>query len=281
MTDEQLKQMMSSRYELDPSGRINVSNPQNARLIQADTNRDGFVDMAEYRVYVASRMNGGGGMNGMNGGGMTMGGQNPQGMNGGQPGGGWSGGPPGGWSGGPPQSGFEKGNRNNKKDDDEEKPVVYRFGNMPKEVPSWFEQYDTDKDGQIGLYEWRSAGKRTDEFEEYDLNSDGYITADEWLRKQKMDTAKRDDDERMSKPVGSSNANARSGMGSRGSFGNSGSPGGGGSSGRNPFTGAGGAAGGPSGGGGPSRGDRGTKGEMSSAENTKKGEKKQNRGPKE
>src|SRR5207302_4481954 len=38
-------------------------------------------------------------------------------------------------------------------------PVVYRPGKLPKELPVWFEQYDTDKDGQIGLYEWKASGK--------------------------------------------------------------------------------------------------------------------------
>jgi Ca2+-binding EF-hand superfamily protein len=61
-------------------------------------------------------------------------------------------------------------------------PVVYRAGKLPKELPSWFEQYDTDKDGQIGLYEWKASGKSIQEFEEMDRNKDGFLTVDEVLR---------------------------------------------------------------------------------------------------
>src|SRR5262249_54525953 len=43
--------------------------------------------------------------------------------------------------------------------EEERKPVVYRTGKLPKELPAWFSQLDTDHDGQIGLYEWRAAGK--------------------------------------------------------------------------------------------------------------------------
>jgi Ca2+-binding EF-hand superfamily protein len=61
-------------------------------------------------------------------------------------------------------------------DEDEPKPVVYRAGKLPKELPAWFKQIDTDGDGQISLLEWRSAGKSMDEFQKYDRNGDGFIT---------------------------------------------------------------------------------------------------------
>ncbi len=62
-----------------------------------------------------------------------------------------------------------------------QKPVVYRAGKLPKELPAWFEQMDTDGDGQIGLYEWRAAGRSVDEFQRYDRNDDGFVTAEEVL----------------------------------------------------------------------------------------------------
>jgi Ca2+-binding EF-hand superfamily protein len=62
------------------------------------------------------------------------------------------------------------------------RPDVFRYGNMPKNMPAWFTEYDTDQDGQVGLYEWRRAGKSLVEFKEYDRNEDGFITADEVIR---------------------------------------------------------------------------------------------------
>lgn len=69
-----------------------------------------------------------------------------------------------------------------KKEAEEERPVAMRYGKLPKDLPSWFEDYDTDKDGQVGLYEWRKAGKPMADFTAMDLNGDGFVTADEYLR---------------------------------------------------------------------------------------------------
>lgn len=53
---------------------------------------------------------------------------------------------------------------------------------LPKGLPAWFKLLDADGDGQIGLYEWRAAGKSFAEFAEYDLNDDGFIEPEEVLR---------------------------------------------------------------------------------------------------
>jgi Ca2+-binding EF-hand superfamily protein len=66
--------------------------------------------------------------------------------------------------------------------EEERKPVVYRAGKLPKELPAWFAQIDTDHDGQIGLYEWRAAGRPIAEFEKMDRNGDGFLTIEEVLR---------------------------------------------------------------------------------------------------
>jgi Ca2+-binding EF-hand superfamily protein len=62
------------------------------------------------------------------------------------------------------------------------RPDVFRVGNLPKVLPAWFLEYDTDQDGQVGLYEWRKFGKSLKEFQEYDQNEDGFITPSEVIR---------------------------------------------------------------------------------------------------
>jgi hypothetical protein len=249
MSPDQIKQFMS-RYDTDKDGRISMAEAQNGRgslkdsFTQYDTNRDGFIDANEYTVYISARF-GGGGMGGTPGmGGSPWGSQSPQ--------GGFPGGPPGGWGGG---SSSSDRSRDRKKDEESEKVFVYRYGSLPKELPSWFSEMDFDKDGQIAVYEWKNSGKKLDDFTELDLNNDGFVTADEWIRKQSLDLAKREVEERMANPNGSSSpANLRggsrapggwSGGGGSSSFGSSSTSG---SSGRgNPFT-----SGGP-----PSRGGGG------------------------
>src|SRR5262249_41067867 len=65
------------------------------------------------------------------------------------------------------------------------RPLVYRIGKLPKDLPPWFTQLDTDLDGQVGLYEWKKAGKEVAEFLAMDINGDGFVTVEELLRWQK------------------------------------------------------------------------------------------------
>ena len=60
--------------------------------------------------------------------------------------------------------------------------VLHRSGVLPKGLPSWFKDFDTDGDGQIALHEWCAAGKQLAEFRNYDFDDDGFITPDEVLR---------------------------------------------------------------------------------------------------
>jgi hypothetical protein len=62
------------------------------------------------------------------------------------------------------------------------RPVVYRAGKLPKELPAWFAPIDVDGDAQIGLYEWRASGRPIDEFLKIDRNNDGFLTVEEVLR---------------------------------------------------------------------------------------------------
>jgi hypothetical protein len=61
------------------------------------------------------------------------------------------------------------------------KPVVYHADNLPANLPAWFSQLDTDRDGQVGLYEWKAAGRPIGEFLKMDRNSDGFLTVEEVL----------------------------------------------------------------------------------------------------
>lgn len=68
----------------------------------------------------------------------------------------------------------------------EKRPVVFRGGHLPEELhDTWFEDSDRDGDGQIGLYEWRYAGKDLEDFGDFDRNNDGLLTPAEMLYYQK------------------------------------------------------------------------------------------------
>ncbi|HUR53535.1 MAG TPA: EF-hand domain-containing protein, partial [Gemmataceae bacterium] len=49
-------------------------------------------------------------------------------------------------------------------------------------LPAWFADLDGDRDGQIGLYEWRAAGRPIAEFLAMDLDGDGLLPPAEYLR---------------------------------------------------------------------------------------------------
>lgn len=67
-------------------------------------------------------------------------------------------------------------------DEEDSRPNVPRAGNLPAGLPSWFAQLDSDGDGQIGLYEWKTSGWTLDEFVRIDRNGDGFLTITEVLR---------------------------------------------------------------------------------------------------
>ena len=59
-------------------------------------------------------------------------------------------------------------------------PVAVRYGKLPAGLPNWWVPLDTDKDGQVGLYEWRTDGREVKDFQDYDLDADGILAPQEW-----------------------------------------------------------------------------------------------------
>ena len=126
------------------------------------------------------------------------------------------------------RGGFDRGNFDrsgdtsrrsdpNHKDAQDERPVALRYGHLPKDLPDWFDEYDTNKDGQVALHEWRKAGESIESFSSYDLNGDGLITADEMIRY----TRKQEDDQRIAAILEGTGGGGRSfaGNGMRGNRG--------------------------------------------------------------
>jgi hypothetical protein len=67
-------------------------------------------------------------------------------------------------------------------------PKSYRFQTaleqLPSDVPRWFRDRDTNRDGQVSMAEFSKSwnNDKVREFESYDVNHDGVITAKEALR---------------------------------------------------------------------------------------------------
>jgi Ca2+-binding EF-hand superfamily protein len=130
--------------------------------------------------------------------------------------------------------------------DEEVRPPTYRSGNAPREVAPLLFQVDRDRDGQIGLYEWRVQGRDIDDFVRMDRNNDGFLTIEEILRYEQLRANGGSMGDRMTALRGGDGG----GFPSRGGFN-------GGDSGRGGFPGRGGFGGGDSGRGGFGGGDSG------------------------
>jgi hypothetical protein len=254
MTDDQIKGMLA-RYDRDGDGRISKAEAeQNSRIAPYfDAYASGgYMGLNEYKRFMSDSVNRTGAKaqidasmgNGGPGGGFGGPGQNPN----------WGGGQNP-WSTGNPDmmASMDPNGRNKRgrgQQEEEEKQVVFRYGKLPKELPDWWERLDTDKDGQIGLYEWRKDGREVEAFIAMDLNNDGLLTPEEWIKYQKDLYAHKpgEKEDTVAARVGGPGRGGRGGPGRGGPGGGFGGPGGGsyggpgdrstfgGTPGPNPFT---------------------------------------------
>jgi len=140
-------------YDKNGDGVLNYDEMPDTLRVERDkwdTNHDGVIDLNEFKEYARAVM------------------QQAQADRGAQ---GWG----GGWGGSnwAPDAG--------PLEEEDKKPVVHRVGQLPKELPEWFARLDTDKDAQVGLYEWKTSGMPLEEFQKMDRNGDGFLTVDEVL----------------------------------------------------------------------------------------------------
>ena len=140
---------------------------------------------------------------------------------------------------GPQQGSFGGSNgdpRRDEKKQEDRSLVAIRFGKLPDGLPDWFEQLDTDKDGNVGLYEWLADKRTMSEFMAMDLDGDGLLAPQEWLRY----SAKKIEDDRLeARENGERRPSAPgAGRGNRGNGPNAG-PGAGGTGNRGPWGGGG------------------------------------------
>lgn len=177
--------MSIKRYDTDGDGKISrteaaASSRMAGSFDESDTNRDGFVTADEMKTRIAAKMAEGGGWRGRSSPTPTPATPAPVEATNtvvvtSSP-------TPDNSRSDRDRSRTETSSKSGKKVEDEKKPFVARYGNLPKEAPSWFHDLDGDQDGMIGLYEWRRDKRAITEFVAMDLNGDGYLTADEYVR---------------------------------------------------------------------------------------------------
>src|SRR5262249_52707128 len=108
-----------------------------------DTNHNGVIELDEFKAYIAAR-------------------RGDRGPDGSDPGA------------GPRRPRNEDDPGAEPEQTERKRPTVVRAGNMPRDFP--FADLDRDQDGQIGLYEWKEAGRPIAQFLSMDLNNDGFLT---------------------------------------------------------------------------------------------------------
>jgi hypothetical protein len=196
MTDQDIERKFAET-DVNRDGKLSddeVSDrsPLKASFKESDLNRDGYIDMTEYKAYIAARF-----------------------------GEGSEAGSYGSYAGG----NYGRENRDPRGDRPQEQPVIaIRYGKLPTGLPSWWDTLDGDKDGQIGLYEWRQDGRDIKEFQKMDLDSDGVLAPQEWIRFN-VQSAEQAKAIAAEEEIGSGSTKSSSGRPSYGSSGSSGNKG--------------------------------------------------------
>jgi hypothetical protein len=145
-------QKLFEKLDLNGDGALNhdeMSEPLRSERGRWDANRDGVIDVDEYRAYHQARL-------------QALSQQvaaDPEG----------------------PARGAMPGPEARPAEEEERRPVVYRAGRLPPGLPDWFTRLDSDADAQIGLYEWRHSGRSLEEFQRLDRNGDGFVIVEEML----------------------------------------------------------------------------------------------------
>jgi hypothetical protein len=145
-TDQNIEKKFAS-LDFNHDDRLSQDEiPENSKLFEGfkgfDKDGDGYIDLTEYKAYVAAQLD-----------------SDPE------------AGSYGSFAGG--SYGKEK---------KQELSVAIRYGKLPAGLPSWWTELDTDKDGNIGLYEWRVDGRDMKEFTRMDLDGDSMLAPQEWQR---------------------------------------------------------------------------------------------------
>jgi hypothetical protein len=167
MDPEAFAKQRFEQYDTNKDGQLDPTEAQASNRLrdsfqEVDTDRNGLISLAEYTQYIRVRFASGG------------------------PGG------PGGNPNDPNANPWGQPGFYVPVVPEQKKVAVYRFGSLPKDLPEWFSKIDADKDAQVGLYEWRKAGRDLAEFRSFDLNGDGFITVDEGLLPSRIAARKKE-----------------------------------------------------------------------------------------
>jgi hypothetical protein len=175
---------------------VSDRSPLKAAFQESDTSKDGHIDLNEYKTYIATRFGGEG--------------SDP------------NAGSYGSYAG---NGNYGRDNRDPRGKAEEQPVIAIRYGKLPTGLPSWWDSLDGDKDGQIGLYEWRQDGRDMKEFQKMDLDHDGVLAPQEWQRFN-VQSAEQAKAIAAEEEIGGSSGGSKSGSSGRPGFG-SGYPSGG------------------------------------------------------